>query len=178
MAFRIKVICPKESGKRYFDKKTFRYSNSMNIFFNDLPLFENINDVEENLPINLEKDIDINFEVDNFLKIEYNIRIGDIVEYADVVHRINKEKVVTNIIRKNHVEKSNTLTYDYKITFDINGSQTYFGKDYHEGSTKDITFSNKFGLPLDIQWYSKKQFTFMQGVFWDHIHIRIENGNQ
>lgn len=178
MAYRIKVTCPKEQGKRYFDTQLFRYSNSMNIYFNEELLFANINDVEENLPIYLEKEVDINFKVDNILKVEYNIRIGDIVEYADVVHTINEEEVVTNIVRKNHVKKSNGLTDDYKITFDINNNQTYFGKEYHQGSTKNITFSNRYKLPLDIQWYSKKQFTFMQGVFWDHIHIRIENGNQ
>ena len=177
MAYRITLECPKDPNKKYFDKKFFKYSNSMNVYFNDKCLFENINDVEENLPIVLQQDIDIDFEVDNYLKVEYNITIGNIKEYADVTHCIGNKSIDTTIRRKNYVEGSDLLQDDYLITFDVNGHLTKFGKEYHQGASKVIDFSSPYSFPIAIQWYSKKNFTLFKGTTWDHIILRIENGN-
>tara|TARA_R110000868_G_scaffold67529_1_gene200307 strand:+ start:2573 stop:3103 length:531 start_codon:yes stop_codon:yes gene_type:complete len=174
VAYRITLECPKDPGKKYFCKKFFKYSNSMNLYFNNVLLFGDIDDAEEKLPLKFAADVDVDFKVDNVFKLEYNIRIGHIEEYAQVYNKLSNQTCTTNIYRNNYVQGSNTLSEDYKITFDVNGRQQHFGTDWHKGDSKHVEFDLPYNLPLSIQWYSMKRFTNMPGTTWDHIIIRME----
>ena len=43
--------CPKEDNKQYFSLEKHQYQNNLTVMVNDMVVFENINDAEENLPI-------------------------------------------------------------------------------------------------------------------------------
>ncbi len=173
MSYKVTIDCPRDPSKKYFCRKLFKYSNKLDIYLNSTLLWKNINDVEERLPISLSKDVDIDFLVDNTFRFVYNISINGTKECAEVQHCLSKDHVHTKIIRHNYVHGSDTLEDDYTITFDVNGSKQNFGKEYHKGDTKLLKFTNKYSIPLVIQWYSVKNFPGMPETH-DHIILNIK----
>jgi hypothetical protein len=178
----ITVICPKEQGKKYFSFKEHHYSNNLNIYLNDNLLFENINDAEENLPITLKKNINIDYNIVNLLKFNYNINFkNSIKELVDVVYKFEPTDnqyhfIKTEINRHNYVLGSEHLDDSYEVTFNINEHTHTFGKNYHQGETKNINFFDKINLQqqgLLISIDSKKTFQNTKDTTFDQIRLEL-----
>jgi len=178
----ITVICPKEQGKKYFSSKEHHYSNNLNIYLNDNLLFENINDAEENLPITLKKDIEIDYNTVNILKFNYNIKFKyPSKELVDVVYKFEPidnqyHSIKTEINRHNYVLGSEQLDDRYKVTFNINEHTHTFGKNYHQGETKNINFFDKINLQQQgilISIESKKTFENTKNIIFDQIRLEL-----
>lgn len=178
----ITVICPKEQEKSYFSFKKHHYSNHLNIYLNNNLLFEGINDAEENLPITLKKNIDINYNTVNVLKFNYNINFKDpSKELVDVLYKfepINDQyhSIKTEINRHNYVLGSEQLDDNYEVTININEHTHIFGKNYHQGETKNINFFDKINLQqqgLTISLDSKKTFQNNTETTFDQIRLEL-----
>lgn len=178
----ITVICPKEQGKKYFSFKEHHYSNCLNIYLNDNLLFEGINDAEENLPITLKKNINVNYMDVNVLKFNYNINFkNSSKEFVDVVYQFEPidnqfHSIKTEIYRHNYVLGSEQLDDNYVVTFNINEHTHTFGKNYHQGDTKNINFFDKINLNqqgLLISVDSKKTFQNVTDTTFDQIRLEL-----
>jgi len=169
------VHCPKEEDKRYFSKAIHKYKNNITVKFNDEVLFDNIDDAEENLPINKHTVLDIMEEVPSTISLDYDIKIGDVSEQSTVEFVLDPlvEMVHTKIHRKNFVEGTEKLSDDYIVTLTVNEHEQTFGKDFHTGATKTL----KFSLPVDvkdvinIKLESKKVFQNDPMVTYDTIEL-------
>ena len=66
-------------------------------------MFDNIDDAEENLPINKHTVLDIMEEVPSTISLDYDIKIGDVSEQSTVEFVLDPlvEMVHTKIHRKN-----------------------------------------------------------------------------
>ena len=73
MPKRITVTCPKQEDRRYFSEKIHRYSNRLNVYYNEKMLIPNINDAEEYLPLMFERFIEYDKNAINRFRFEYNI---------------------------------------------------------------------------------------------------------
>jgi hypothetical protein len=178
----ITVICPKEQEKSYFSFKKHHYSNHLNIYLNNNLLFEGINDAEENLPITLKKNIDIDYNTVNILKFNYNINFkNSSKELVDVEYKFEPidnqyHYIKTEINRHNYVLGSEQLDDDYKVTININEHTHIFGKNYHQGETKNINFFDKINLQqqgLTISLDSKKTFQNNTETTFDQIRLEL-----
>ena len=175
MPKRIVITCPREINKNYFSFKKQRYENDLNIYVNNAMLFSHLNDAEEFLPLKHSRDLEIDVNKENIIKFEYNISFGPVKEKVDVMFTLKTNGIITtNIHRHNHVEGSENLDEDYLVTFLINEQKTLLNKEYHEGSSKDITFDNYYSYPLHIRWFSKKPFIDTKTIYWDDIELRLE----
>ena len=76
--------CPKEDNKQYFSLEKHQYQNNLTVMVNDMVVFENINDAEENLPIVLSDQVLFDPNSVNTISLIYNISFGDIKEKTDV----------------------------------------------------------------------------------------------
>lgn len=176
MPKRITITCPKQSDRRYFSEKIHRYSNRLNIYYNDRMLFPGVNDAEEYLPIVLSQNVDYDESITNSFRFEYNIKIDTAEEYADVLFQLTPEgKITTYVIRKNYVEGSELLDENYKIRFEINGETVTLDKQYHRGNSHQIRFEHTYNYPLDIKWSSRKSFQGSDKVTYDEIEFRIDD---
>ena len=175
----IEIHCPKDQDKRYFSKKDYGYSNSLNIYLNNKILFAGINDCEEMLPIKLLSEQNINLEIKNELRFDYNIEFENSgEEKVSITFIFENNKCSTVIERKNYVDQSENLDGDYTITFEINDHVTTFGKEYHEGNTKRIEFETSVDLhqPVNLRWWSKKTLIAVNPpLTYDDMRVTIWN---
>jgi hypothetical protein len=176
MPKRVTITCPKHPDRRYFSEKIHRYSNRLNIYYNDRMLFPGINDAEEYLPQTFESVLEYDENAINRFRFEYNIKIDTAEEYADVIFQLLPEGACnTFIIRKNYVEGSELLDTNYRVDFTINGETKTLDKDYHKGKTHQIKFESKYVYPLDIRWESRKSFMGSDKITYDEIEFRIDD---
>ena len=169
------VHCPKEEDKRYFSSKLHDYKNNITVKFNDEILFDKIDDAEENLPINKHCVLDIMEEVPSTITLDYDITIGQVKEQSTVEFVLDPvvEMVHTKIQRKNFVEGTEKLSDDYCVTLSVNEHQQSFGKEFHKGDTKTLSYS----LPVDIKdvinikLESKKVFNDDPMITYDTIEL-------
>jgi hypothetical protein len=179
----ITVICPKEHNKKYFSFKENDYSNYLNIYFNNNLIFEGINDAEENLPIELKSNIDIQYDIKNVLKFKYNITfdnsIKELIDFVFTIIPINdiKHNIQAEIYRHNFVKNSEFLSDEYKVTLNINEHEFILDKNYHHGENKLIIFNCNIDLinqGLNIFLSSKKVFNNdKKNVTYDQIELKI-----
>ena len=173
---RIIITCPKQSDRRYFSEKIHRYSNRLNVYYNDRMLFPNINDAEEYLPLTFESLIEYDEQKINRFRFEYNIKIDTAEEYADVIFQLNPNgKCNAYVIRKNYVEGSELLDENYRVDFTINGEEFILDKNYHKGKAHNTSFEHTYNYPLDIKWSSRKSFQGSDRITYDEIEFRIDD---
>lgn len=176
MPKRVTITCPKTPNRRYFSEKIHRYSNRLNVYYNDRMLFPGINDAEEYLPIVLSQAVEYDESTKNTFRFEYNIKIDTAEEYADIIFQLEPEgKVTTYIIRKNYVEGSELLDENYRVDFTINNETVTLDREYHQGNSHQMRFEHTYTYPLDIKWMSRKSFQGSDRVTYDEIEFRIEN---
>jgi hypothetical protein len=176
MPKRVTITCPKRPDRRYFSEKIHRYSNRLNVYYNDRMLFPNINDAEEYLPQTFSSVIEYDEHTINRFRFEYNIKIDTAEEYADVLMHLEPQgKCRTHIIRKNYVDGSEMLDENYKIEFSINGDVKTLDKEYHKGQTQQITFESVYDHPLEVKWESRKSFMGSDKITHDEIEFRLED---
>jgi hypothetical protein len=176
MPKRVTITCPKRPDRRYFSEKIHRYSNRLNVYYNDRMLFPGINDAEEYLPQTFESVLEYDENAINRFRFEYNIKIDTAEEYADVIFQLLPEGACnTFIIRKNYVEGSELLDTNYRVDFTINGETKTLDKDYHRGNSHQIRFEHTYNYPLDIKWSSRKSFQGSDKVTYDEIEFRIDD---
>lgn len=172
---KLKIIFPKDPDKNYFSFKKQRYVNDLNIFINDALLCSHINDAEEYLPMEIDKEIDLDESVENSIKFQYNMSFGPHKEKVDVTFNLKTNGVcTTTIYRYNYVKGAEVLDDDYLVTFLVNDCKTLLDKSYHEGDTKDIVFDNYYSYPLKVRWFSYKPFTDTKSIYWDDIEFRLD----
>ena len=113
--------CPKEDNKQYFSLEKHQYQNNLTVMVNDIVVFENINDAEENLPIVLSDQVLFDPNSVNTISLIYNISFGDIKEKTDVdfVFDSNSSICTTKFNRKNFVEGSEKLTDEYQVKLKV-----------------------------------------------------------
>ena len=176
MPKRITVTCPKQEDRRYFSEKIHRYSNRLNVYYNEKMLIPNINDAEEYLPLMFERFIEYDKNAINRFRFEYNIQIDTAKEYADVLLQLQPDsKCKIFIARKNYVEGSELLDSNYKVDFSVNGEVKTFDKGYHEGNTNQILFEYDYdyAYPLEIKRESRKSF-YNDKITYDEIGFRLD----
>ena len=170
--------CPKETDKQYFSLEKHQYQNNLTVMVNDMVVFENINDAEENLPIVLSDQILFDSNSVNTISLIYNISFGDIKEKTDVnfVFDSNSSICTTKFNRKNFVEGSEKLTDEYQVKLKVNDQTHTIDKTFHEGATKNISVQNfvDMDLPITVSLESRKQFTDSDDITYDQLEFEIQ----
>ena len=170
--------CPKETDKQYFSLEKHQYQNNLTVMVNDMVVFENINDAEENLPIVLSDQILFDSNSVNTISLIYNISFGDIKEKTDVnfVFDSNSSICTTKFNRKNFVEGSEKLTDEYQVNLKPPAHIHTIDKTFHEGETKNISVQNfvDMDLPITVSLESKKQFMDSNDITYDHLEFEIQ----
>ena len=170
--------CPKEHNKKYFSFEKHQYQNNLTVMVNDVVVFENIDDAEENLPIVLSDQILFDPNSVNTISLIYNISFGDKQEKTDVdfVFDSNSSICTTKFNRKNFVEGSEKLTDEYQVKLKVNDQTHTIDKTFHEGATKNISVQNfvDMDLPITVSLESRKQVTDSDDITYDQLEFEIQ----
>jgi hypothetical protein len=175
----LEIHCPREEGKRYFSTNDHGYSNSLYVYFNDEIIFGEIDDCEEKLPITLVESIKFKDNAKNVLRFDYNIKFEGLgEERTDVEFVFSDGRCLTTFCRHNWVKGSEKLADDYTVAFELNEHCETFGREWHDGETKQIKFQHDADInqTIHLRWHSRKSFVNNQPpLTYDDIRVRLWN---
>ena len=175
----IRLTCPKHSDRKYMSAQNDNYTNKLDVYHNTQKIFANINDAEENLPIMLEKSIVLDANHTQMFEFNYFIRFHSVEEYAKIKWTIKPVNYLyeshIQLLRLNHVEGSEHVSDDYRITVRCNQFVYKIGKEYHQGVNPAINFKDL----VDVNGYccfsveTKKVFKNSPITTYDHLQLEI-----
>jgi hypothetical protein len=180
----IKLTCAKDNDKRYMSLKQDNYVNNINIYYNKQKIFKNINDAEENLPINLDAPILYDNNIENVFEIDYDIKFFNLNERAKIIWKIKPINPVSKIfyksdlqlIRLNDVKGIENLSDQYRVTLKINEYTHIIGKEFYQENNKVMTFENTINA-TDYFYFSvetKKVVMNNPEIKYDQLKLEIQ----
>lgn len=169
MFTKLKIFFPKETDRKYFSKEHQGYSNNLSILIDNSLLFSNIDDAEENLPLEYRADIDLQ----KTLEFRYDIIFGDgTKESAQITFMFSNDCQVT-IHRPNYLIGSEKLDV-YDVKFNLNGTMYHIGSEYHQDDSKTLNLQGALSNPFQARWSTRKSFVGSQHIYWDDVVLELE----